>query len=71
VSTNPFDDDDGTFHVLVNDEQRDSLWATFLEAPTGWRVVFGPDVCANCLTHIEQGWTDMRPRSLREAMAGG
>ena len=70
MSTNPFDDDNGVFLVLVNDEDQHSLWPTFSDVPEGWRVVFGPDSRANCLGHVEANWTDMRPRSLREAMAG-
>jgi MbtH protein len=70
VSINPFDDDSGTFYVLVNDEQQHGLWPTFAAVPAGWRVVFGEDTRANCLSYVEQNWTDMRPKSLREAMAG-
>jgi MbtH protein len=69
VSTNPFDDDDGTFYVLANDEEQFSLWPTFVDVPAGWRVVFGADTRANCLAYVEENWTDMRPKSLREAMA--
>ena len=36
---NPFDDPDGTFVVLVNDEDQHSLWLTSLAVPAGWRVV--------------------------------
>jgi MbtH protein len=61
LSTNPFDDEDGRFFVLVNDEEQHSLWPAFAEVPAGWRVVFGEDV--------EKNWTDMRPKSLRDAMA--
>jgi len=68
VSTNPFDDDSGTFYVLVNDEEH-SLWPAFVAVPAGWRVVFGADTRANCLAYVEDNWADMRPRSLREAMA--
>jgi MbtH protein len=70
MSINPFDDDSGTFYVLVNDEQQHGLWPTFAAVPAGWRVVFGEDTRANCLSYVEQNWTDMRPKSLREAMAG-
>ena len=41
VSINPFDDDNGSFFVLVNDEEQHSLWPTFADVPTGWRVVYG------------------------------
>lgn len=69
MSTNPFDDDDGTFYVLVNDEDQHSLWPTSATVPAGWRIVFGADTRANCLSYVEDTWTDMRPKSLREAMA--
>lgn len=41
--TNPFDDEDGRFFVLVNDENQHSLWPTFAEIPAGWNKVFGED----------------------------
>ncbi|OBF25615.1 protein mbtH [Mycobacterium sp. ACS1612] len=68
MSTNPFDDDNGTFFVLVNDEDQHSLWPTFVAVPDGWRVVFGDATRAECLAYVEDHWTDIRPRSLREAM---
>ncbi|MEO6702274.1 MAG: MbtH family protein [Jatrophihabitantaceae bacterium] len=68
MSTNPFDDDAGEFYVLVNDEEQHSLWPSFVDAPAGWRVAFGSGTRADCLDYVEQNWTDMRPRSLREAM---
>jgi MbtH protein len=68
VSTNPFDDDGGTFYVLVNAEEQHSLWPAFTDVLAGWRVAFGQDSRANCLAYVEKGWTDMRPKSLREAM---
>jgi MbtH protein len=69
MSTNPFDDEDGQFSVLVNDEEQHSLWPVFAEVPAGWRVVFGPENRAKCLEYVEQNWTDMRPKSLQVAMA--
>ncbi len=70
MSTNPFDDEDGQFYVLVNDEDQHSLWPTFAAVPDGWRVVFGADGRQQCLQYVEEHWTDLRPRTLREAMAG-
>lgn len=66
MSTNPFDDEDGTFHVLRNDEGQHSLWPTFAEVPAGWQVVHGPADRADCLEYVETHWTDLRPRSLVE-----
>ncbi|GAA1101376.1 MULTISPECIES: MbtH family protein [Nocardiopsis] len=68
--TNPFDDPEGTFLVLVNDEDQYSLWPEFAEVPQGWTTVYGPADRTSALEHIEANWTDLRPRSLREAMEG-
>ncbi len=62
--TNPFDDEAGTFLVLVNTEGQHSLWPVFAPVPDGWETTFGPADRAGCLEHIEQNWTDIRPRSL-------
>ncbi|BBG04347.1 MULTISPECIES: MbtH family protein [Pseudonocardia] len=64
MSTNPFDDEDGEFHALVNDEGQYSLWPAFAEVPSGWTVVHGPGSRQAALDHIEAHWTDMRPRGL-------
>lgn len=68
MSTNQFDDEDGNFLVVVNDEEQHSLWPTFADVPAGWQVAFGDANRAACLEYVEQHWTDMRPKSLREAM---
>jgi uncharacterized protein YbdZ (MbtH family) len=39
MSTNPFDDDNGTFYVLVNDDGQHSLWPTFADVAAGWRAL--------------------------------
>lgn len=69
MSTSPFDDEDGTFLVLVNQEEQHSLWPVFAAVPDGWRTDFGPASRPDCLEYVEQHWTDLRPRSLREQMA--
>jgi len=71
LSSNPFDDEDGRFLVLVNAEEQYSLWPTFAEVPAGWRTVFGgPDGSDrdSALRYVEENWTDMRPLSLRQQM---
>lgn len=62
--SNPFDDQDGIFLVLVNDENQHSLWPEFAAIPEGWRSVFGPDKRPACIDYVEANWTDMRPASL-------
>ncbi len=72
MSGNPFDDENATFYVLVNDEEQHSLWPTFKQVPGGWTTVFGADGQASrqaCLAYVEASWTDMRPKSLRLRMA--
>lgn len=65
---NPFDNADGRFFVLCNDEGQYSLWPGFAEIPDGWRIVFGQDDRQECLRYVEEHWTDMRPNSLIAAM---
>jgi MbtH protein len=66
--TNPFEDPDASYVVLVNDEGQYSLWPVFAEVPDGWRVVFGEAGREECRGYIEESWRDMRPKSLIEAM---
>ncbi|MFF7716724.1 MbtH family protein [Streptomyces sp. NPDC087659] len=68
--TNPFEDAEGVYSVLVNDENQHSLWPDFVDVPAGWRAVHGPASRQSCLDWIEAHWTDMRPRSLAESMDG-
>ncbi|MFK4547026.1 uncharacterized protein YbdZ (MbtH family) [Streptomyces tendae] len=65
---NPFDDEDGRFFVLRNDEGQHSLWPAFADVPEGWLVVHGEDSREACLDYVEKNWTDMRPNSLIAAM---
>ncbi|MEV4147081.1 MbtH family protein [Amycolatopsis sp. NPDC049691] len=66
--TNPFEDPDGTYLVLVNAENQHSLWPESVDVPAGWTVAFGPAARQECLDHVEANWTDMRPKSLADAM---
>jgi MbtH protein len=70
MSSNPFDDEDGTFYVLINDEEQHSLWPTFAPVPAGWTVAFGENTRAECLAYVEENWADIRPKSLRDSLAG-
>ncbi|MFI8433900.1 MbtH family protein [Streptomyces sp. NPDC079020] len=68
MSTNPFDDPEGRFLVLVNDEGQHSLWPSFAEVPGGWTTALGETTREACLEFIETNWTDLRPRSLAASM---
>lgn len=62
--TNPFDAQDGTFSVLVNEEGQHSLWPDFAEVPAGWTVAHGPTDRAACIAYVNEHWTDLRPRGV-------
>ncbi|MEU4612929.1 MbtH family protein [Streptomyces umbrinus] len=66
--TNPFEDEDANYLVLRNEEGQFSLWPTFVDVPDGWELVFGEAARQACLDFIEETWTDMRPKSLIDAM---
>jgi uncharacterized protein YbdZ (MbtH family) len=68
MSTNPFDDENGTFLVLRNDEVQMSIWPDFVDVPAGWRVVHGATTRTDALAVVEREWTDMRPASLVRAL---
>lgn len=62
--TNPFEDNDGRFRVLVNSEGQHSLWPVFAAVPAGWEVAKEEDTRQACLEYVESNWTDIRPLSL-------
>jgi MbtH protein len=65
---NPFDNDDGQFFVLVNEEGQHSLWPDHLYVPAGWTKV-GPHADKKtCMAWVDEHWTDMRPLSLIRQM---
>ena len=66
--TNPFEDENGIYHVLVNDEGQHSLWPSFVDVPKGWTIVHKADSRAACLEFVNRNWTDMRPNSLIRRM---
>lgn len=68
---NPFENPDGTYLVLANDENQHSLWPAFIEVPAGWRTVCPESDRETCLAYITEHWTDLRPQSLIDAMADG
>lgn len=61
---------DDRFTVVRNDEEQYSIWPAGQELPAGWTDAGFTGQKADCLAHIDEVWTDMRPKSLREAMSG-
>jgi MbtH protein len=64
--TNPFDDEDGSFLVVVDAEGRHALWPAFAAVPEGWTQVYGEADRRSCLEYVAENWTDIRPMSLIE-----
>lgn len=63
-------DENTEYDVVINDEEQYSIWPTYKPIPAGWHAVAGQRGSkAACLGYIEVTWTDMRPASLRKAMA--
>jgi MbtH protein len=63
------DDDEGTYIVLLNDEEQYSLWPKRRAVPAGWRATGFEGSKAECVAHVDIVWIDMRPKSLRDSMA--
>ena len=61
-------EDDTIYKVVVNHEEQYSIWPAHREIPNGWRDAGKSGLKAECLAHIKDVWTDMRPLSLRKHM---
>ena len=59
------------FLVVRNEEDQYSIWARGRGLPAGWEATGFAGEEEACLAHIDEVWTDMCPRSLREATTGG
>jgi MbtH protein len=62
-------DENTTFVVVINDEEQYSIWPDYKALPAGWRAAGKSGRRDACLAWIDEVWTDMRPASLRQAMA--
>ncbi len=61
-------EDTTVYKVVVNHEEQYSIWPSYRENPLGWRDEGKTGLKAECLAHIGEIWTDMRPLSLRKWM---
>ena len=62
---NPFENENGSYYSLINEEGQYSLWPTFVALPKGWTAVYGPGSRAACLKIIEQKWANIQPNKLK------
>ncbi|MFE7562505.1 MbtH family protein [Kitasatospora sp. NPDC057500] len=61
------DGDTQSFVVVFNDEEQYSIWPVDRGLPAGWHAGGVRGSRTECLAHIDEVWTDMRPLSLRRA----
>ncbi|GAA3871742.1 MULTISPECIES: MbtH family protein [Streptomyces] len=62
-------EDEHRYLVVRNDEEQYSLWRADRELPLGWYAEGTEGTREQCLAHVGEIWTDMRPASLRRRMA--
>ncbi|GAA0416085.1 MbtH family protein [Streptomyces luteireticuli] len=60
--------DERTYHVVRNIEEQYSIWPVDQDMPDGWAAVGKTGGREECLSYIDEVWTDMRPLSLRVFM---
>ena len=63
------EEDTTVYDVVMNHEEQYSIWPAHREMPQGWKAVGKRGPKPECLAHIQEVWTDMRPLSLRKKMA--
>ena len=55
------------YKVVINHEEQYSIWPAYRANPLGWNDVGKEGTKDECLEHINEVWTDMRPLSVRKA----
>jgi len=53
------------YRVVVNDEEQYSIWPDGQALPPGWTDEGTTGTKEECLSHVDEIWKDMRPKSLR------
>jgi MbtH protein len=69
MSTVTDDEDKTVYKVVINHEEQYSIWPAHRQNPLGWRDAGKSGLKQECLSYIDEVWTDMRPLSLRQRMA--
>lgn len=62
-------EDKTIYKVVVNHEEQYSIWPVHRDNPLGWTDAGKTGLKKDCLDYVTTVWTDMRPLSLRKAMA--
>lgn len=56
------------YKVVINHEEQYSIWPADRENPLGWKDAGKSGSKQQCLDHIEEVWTDMRPLNARDRL---
>ena len=59
------------FCVVINSQEQYSYWFADSQLPAGWKSTGFIGSREECLTEVENIWTDMRPLSVRKALDTG
>jgi MbtH protein len=62
-------DGDDRYKVVINAEEQYSIWPEHRANAPGWLDSGKLGTKTECLAHIDNVWTDLRPKSLRTQMA--
>ena len=54
------------YKVVINHEEQYSIWPADRVPARGWRDAGKVGTRQDCLAHIEEVWTDRRPRNLED-----
>jgi MbtH protein len=61
-------EDTTVYEAVMNHEEQYSIWPADRELPLGWSKAGKSGLKPEVLAWIEEVWTDMRPKSLRDKM---
>lgn len=59
------------YTVVVNHEDQHSVWFADRPVPAGWTEIGFTGTKEACLAHVDEVWTDLTPRSVRERLTAG
>lgn len=65
---NHLETDTTVYKVIISQEDQYSIWPAYKEEPQGWTTTGKQGSQEECLAHIQEVWSDMRPKTLRDKM---
>ena len=68
VATPAHAQDTNKYKVVINHEEQYSIWLVDQKESDEWKDTGETGSLKECMSYIEEVWTDMRPLSLRKKM---